>query len=158
MKNSIRVIIFIIGITFLGSCSVSNVNQKLILGSWKYEKMGPYISGGSGATGDTVSEGQSLIELKNRYKDAGKEQMRELNETMYTGLIFKEDKTVSIMLRKGQIHGVWKMNSRGDKITVKDTATSKKYILHIVTIDSLQLKTENPVLDGKLQRNYRKQL
>jgi hypothetical protein len=155
MKNCTRFLIFVIGIIFLGSCSVSK-NQKLIIGNWQYEKMG-YITKDRSANPDidTISDSQSLVDLKNRYKDAGKEQSRALRESMYKGFSFRDDKTATLFSRGKVTHGVWKMNSKGNKIVVKDSA-SQKYVIQIAALDTLYLKTVNAVLDGTLQRSYKK--
>ncbi len=159
MKNSVRLLFFVIGITFFGSCSVSHVNNKLIIGSWKYDKIGPFISNNKNvkAKTDSLSEEQSLNEFKKGYQNAGKDQKRALKETMYSGFLFKDDKTAIISFGQKDIHTVWKMNSKGNNIVMKDTATSKKYIVHVVSVDSITLKTESEVLLGKLQRSFKKQ-
>ncbi|MCX6266756.1 MAG: hypothetical protein NTW16_05275 [Bacteroidetes bacterium] len=134
------------------------MNSKLIVGYWKYEKMERFskISNGKKTAADTLSDEQSLMELKKSYRDQDKKQIAAMNETMYTALSFKEDKTATVIFRKNNFHGVWKMNRKGNKIVVTDT-TSKTYVVQITAVDSLYLKTLNPVLDGNLQRIFRKQ-
>ena len=159
MKNSIRLLFFVIGITFFASCSVSHVNNKLIIGNWKSEKIGPFISNNKSVKPktDSLSDEQSLNEFKQGYQNAGKDQKRALKETMYSGFLFKEDKTAVLSLGSKEIHTVWKMNSKGNNIVLKDTATLKKYVIHIVSVDSITLRTETEVLQGKLQRSFKKQ-
>lgn len=158
MKIYNRILVFALGLVILGSCSVSKVNSKLIVGYWKYEKMERFskISNGKKTAADTLSDEQSLMELKKSYRDQDKKQIAAMNETMYTALSFKEDKTATVIFRKNNFHGVWKMNRKGNKIVVTDT-TSKTYVVQITAVDSLYLKTLNPVLDGNLQRIFRKQ-
>jgi hypothetical protein len=157
MKKFSRFLTFAIVLTILGSCSLSKVNSKLVIGNWQYEKMGPYISKNRSAnpTGDTISTKESLIELKTRYKDADKEEVKALRESMYKGFSFREDKTVTVFSRGYHNEGTWKLNFKGNKIVIKDSV-SQKHVIQIFKLDSLNLVTVNPVLDGSLQRIYGK--
>lgn len=157
MKNILYFVIFITGSLYLGSCSVSHVNNKLIVGHWKKEQPGSY-SNGKNSRGDTLSDDQRLVELKKLYLEAGKDKVQGLRDMMYTDLSFKADKTVTLSTGKKNIHGKWKMNSKGNKVVITDTSAAVKHTLIIVSVDSLSLKISQPVIEGSFQQDFKKTL
>jgi hypothetical protein len=157
MKKSIRLIIFFIGIIFLMSCTVSHLNSQLIIGKWKKEQPGSY-SNGKNSRGDTLSDAQRLVELKKLYLEAGKDKVQGLRDMMYTDISFKADKTVTLSTGKKNIHGNWKMNSKGNKVVITDTSAAVKHTLIIVSVDSLSLKISQPVIEGNFQQDFKKTL
>ena len=157
MKKLIGLLLFVTGSIFLGSCTVSHVNNTLIVGNWQKEHGVAYVRDKS-SKADSISDAQQMIELKNQYLAAGKGKAQGLRDMLYTGISFKADKTVTLSTGKKNIHGVWKMNSKGDKVVVTDTSTAVKRTLIIVSIDSLHLKISQPVIEGNFQQDFKKKL
>lgn len=176
MKNSISIIIFFIGTLFLGSCTVSNMNSKFILGHWKTEQTGPFITksnqqkagiqpGGTESLPDTANisafraetSRNSMVEFKNESKNAKKEQGQIMRLSLFTGITFNENKTATVYYGKKEFPAKWKMSSSGKKVTLQDTSASKKMLIRITSMDSLHMTTINKFPKGKLQKTYSKQ-
>lgn len=159
MKYSIRTLSFFIVLTFLGSCSVSNVNSKLVIGKWTREKTGPYTSNSQNKAqpGKTVSENQSMTDMRKDFGNPGKSGKEMLQGVMFTGISFKNDKTASVFYSDNELHKKWKMNRSGNKIVLKDSASSKKITINILSVDALHLKAKYFFPQGNLQIDYLKQ-
>lgn len=158
MRYSVIFVISLLGLLLLlGSCTASRVNKKLLIGTWKQEKFGPYIKNQSQFS-DSLSDEQSIQELRMATKNSGKDQEQLLRSMRFSTITFKENKTAFVSsLKKEQLQIYWKINLKGNKITIKNPQTSKKFILQIDKIDSLHLKTRQTVIGGRLQQSFKKQ-
>lgn len=158
MKNSARALLFIGVVVFLGSCSVSKNNKKLIIGNWQYEKMSRFNPDkqGHGVRWDTLSDFETLSEFKKMSSGGSREQVIAQTEAMFTAMSVRPDKSIDFKTRRKESHGTWKISLSGKKFTVNDTANAKTYTIKLISIDSSQLTAGFEVKGGKLERIYRR--
>jgi hypothetical protein len=173
MKTYRFILSTIIGIAFFSSCTVSHVNENLILGKWKNGKLKSFIVDKKFA-GDTAyttsnklrlgldsanllaNEKASLLEFKQSTRTERDVKPTGGPPNIKTEMTFKKDKTVSILLKKGSIEGTWKMNGKGNKVIIMESATKKKSTINIANIDLANLVIYEKYPAGKLTIVYSK--
>jgi len=173
MKTYRFIFLAIIGISFFSSCTVSHVNENLIIGDWKMGKIQSFIVDKKLA-GDTVytasnklrlgldsanisvNEKASLLEFKQGFKAKGNSKPVSVLTDMKNEMNFKPDKTVTILLKSGSLNGTWKMNGKGNKIVVKDALTKKKSTINIFDLDLSKLIICEQLPTGNLTILYKK--
>lgn len=163
----------VISIFFFWSCTVSHVNETLIIGTWTNGKIKSFIVNkkfaedttftvsnklrlGLDPAHITANEKTSLQEFKNGVKASGSFKPGSIMSNVKTEMNFKPDKTVTLLYRKGKIDGTWKMNSKGNKIIVKDTVTKEKLTINIAEINPSKLIIYEPVPIGDLMITFSK--
>ncbi len=174
MKNNTTLLLLVFSaMIMLGSCSVSNMNKQLILGRWEVVKTGPFIQKNTAAeslqAGDSLTalalnpdvqaemERQGMTNYKNIARDTKKKQRQVMRASLFSSVVFDADQTATLYFGKKGFPAQWKMNRRGNKIMMRDTASSIKATLTVVLLDSLNLKTINKFPEGKLEKTYLRQ-
>lgn len=157
------------------SCSVSSLDRKVIIGTWKKEKT-EYLpvkeiseKKTEGKEVNTISanidpneasgldkESLNLLEFKKSIEQAEPRSQMLITSAYKPLMIFREDTTVTLTFLKDTINGVWKINGKGDKIIVKDK-TNFKITLNIEKVNSEDLIISEKFPDGILQVQYKKQ-
>jgi len=173
MKTSPLIFLSLISNLFFWSCSVSHINEKLIIGDWTKEKTKSFIINkkyaddtnytianklrlGIDSLNTIENEKASLIEFRNEAKLDGSSKVMTTMSNMKNEMDFKPDKTAIISFRKGKLVGTWKMNSNGNKVMVKDSVTHKKIIITINKIDSTKMLISESFPKGDLMIVFRK--
>ncbi len=175
MKNNhiLSLLLLFPAMIFLVSCSVSNMNKQLILGRWEVVKTGPFIQKNTATesiqAGDSLAalalnpevqaemERQGMTNYKNIARDTKKKQRQVMRASLFSSIVFDADQTATLYFGKKGFPARWTMNRRGNKIIMKDTASSVKATLRVVLLDSLNLKTINKFPEGKLEKTYLRQ-
>jgi hypothetical protein len=176
MKKLFNFFLFTLTLTFLLSCSITNKNHQFIIGHWEVDQLGPFISksrpGGANpglVKTDSLPDNSnisallseanrnSLLEFKNIIKDAKPEIKKLMRLSMFASITFSDNKTARVYFGKKKFPALWKMSHNGKKIVLQDTASTKKLILKVVSMDSLHMMTLNKFPQGSLQKTYRKQ-
>jgi len=173
MKTSKFISLSVIIILLFGSCTVTHVNENLLIGKWKNGKIKSFIVNkkfsedtifnasnklrlGIDSANLEANEKNSLREFKVGLTALGPVKPGGFNANMRNEMNFRADKTVTISLRNGVINGTWKMNGKGNKVTVRDTVTNKKQTINIalINLSNLIIYEKYPV--GNLMFIYSK--
>ena len=172
MRKYINALVFVAGLAFLASCSTS-INEKLIVGKWNREKINSFQkhadpkivsqSKTSGKAGPVVTpaidpgDSTGIIAFQKSTAGASPDELRKMKNQIGKGMEFHADKTAIMNLNKSVIEGKWKMNSKGDKITITDSKSNETQKLNLVKIDSLRFVISVEISEGILQVGYIKQ-
>jgi|GEM_PF-858288 len=174
MKASKFIFISIISILFFWSCTVSNINEKLLIGNWTNGRIKSFIVNKKFSDDTTftasnklrlnldsanieANERTSLTEFKIGLRAIGPIQPGIFTANMKSEMNFKPDKTVTFLFRKGiMLNGRWKMNRKGNKVMVKDTVTNKKHTINVAEIDLSKLLIYERFPVGDLMIIYNK--
>jgi hypothetical protein len=169
----ISVSILISGL-FSSCATVNHVNGKIIIGSWKLNKVVSYspasqdanaaLSAFSTADDESKSSGNKDIseamEIKKMVKESFKDSNYSALLSRFPGLItavaFRQDNTGSVTTPKEQINGTWKINRTGTKITLKEPETKKVIKLELRTVEFTKLELINTLPEGTFIVQYRK--
>jgi len=150
LKSSILIII---GWAFLSSCGTLNkANSKLVVGSWKYEKITGFKSSASEISELEKSQSSSgiseAIEMKKMIKEPSTTNdlsaMLAKFPEMITALEFKSDHTARVVTKKTTINGTWKLNGKGLIIKITSMDPKKVTPIEIRHIDLNSLEIIDP--------------
>jgi len=172
LKSSL---IILLGLALLSSCdTVNHVNGKLIVGSWKFDKVMAYTPFSSeaaeslytpSAAGEQTKSGSSTsiseaLEIKKKIKESVINNDPSVLVTrfpeMITAIEFKADNTAHVTSRKTSIKGTWKMNGKGDKIKLSIQDASSPMILTLVKINSKTMEIVDHFSNSDFQILYQK--
>jgi hypothetical protein len=173
MKSIKSIFFFLAGILFLVGCKTTSINEKLIIGNWKNGHINSFVANekyasdtnffaanqlrsGSNTPNQKALEQASLKEFKESFKTNTGFKPIDLLTLMKTGMDFNPDKSATLYTAKGNHGGTWKMNLKGDKVTVLDTLTKKKIIINIAKLDSAKLQICEKIPTGNLYVTFNK--
>jgi hypothetical protein len=172
LKSSL---IILLGLALLSSCgTVNHVNGKLIVGSWKFDKVMAYIPSSSeaaeslykpSAAGEQTKSGSSTsiseaLEIKKMIKESMINNDPSVLVTrfpeMITAIEFKADKTAHVTSRKTSIKGIWKINKTGTKIKITASDTKKITQIEIRDVGFTSLEIVDPLSEGNFILLFKK--
>ncbi|MEI6455796.1 MAG: hypothetical protein WCO93_05870 [bacterium] len=173
MRTVKFIFFFFVGVIFFVSCTLSKVNEKLIIGKWKNGQIKSFVVDKKYASDtsfaasnklrlgqDTLNtketESKSLREFKQAVRSKGISNPNEIKTILKTEIDFKPDKTISIFFKKGKFDGTWKMNMKGNKVIVKDSITQKKNTIYIIDINQQELKISEKIPKGNLITSFKR--
>jgi hypothetical protein len=173
MRTVKSIFFLFVGVIFLVSCTVSNVNEKLIVGRWKNGQIKYFIANKKHANDTSFAAANNLRlgwDTANRKRDE-QNSMKEFKESMKTGstikpidfmalmktsMDFNPDKSATIYTAQGKHGGTWKMNGKGDKVFVMDTTAKKKITINIARLDSNNLMIFERIPSGDLFFSFKR--
>ena len=173
---------FFLGLGFFSSCSTSshvNVNEKLIVGTWKGEKLLKYTSS-SPASQEYLNAANPQEEpeeymaedsLSKRKMNRPPVHLQSVEEAALAGNLstfsvfmpdfkntmeFKADKTATLTSPKSTFTGTWKINGKGNKVTFIPGDKKNKIILGLNKIDSVSMEAADYLPQGTVLMLYKK--
>ncbi len=167
------ILLIFVGVIFIAGCKVTSQNEKLIIGSWKNGRINSFIVNEKhaadsnfyasnqlrlGAEGQNKNklEQESLKEFKSGFKSDNSSRPVDFMALIKTGMDINPDKSTTIYTPTGNYGGKWKMNGKGDKLTITDTVTKKKILLNIAKVDSVRLQVFERIPTGDLYMTFKK--
>jgi hypothetical protein len=166
-------LITIIGLFLFSSCgTINRVNEKFILGSWKFDKVVTYNPSSSEHTSSSsetadkqtkalspsnISDSYEVIKLiKESIVNKDISALADRFPEMITAIEFKSDKTAHVTTRKISINGTWKINRTGTKIKIKASDTKKTTQIEIKDVGFTSLEIVDPLPNGSFVLLFKK--
>ena len=152
MKIFISRLLIITGLVLLFSCgTVEPINRKLIVGSWKFDKVVTYTPHSTEA---------GAIEAKKIIKESVSNNDYSALGTAFPEMIialdFRGDKTVLVTTHKTSFNGTWKINKTGEMIKVTAGEPKKITQIELKNVDNKSLEIVDPLSEGNLGLLFRK--